>query len=180
MDREVNGDRPPDYPTELEECVELRDGSRIWIRPIHPADAPDLAAAIEQADRETLTHRFFTAAPHLSDKQIHYLAEVDYKRRLALVAVDEDGNGAAIARYESHPDSDVAEVAIVVAPEWRRRGLATELVRRLEDPARERGVVAFDAIYLPENRAVAAVFQRLDYTEQRVEGGLAHVSKPLI
>lgn len=179
MSNESSGEMPSDYPTELEDLLELPDGRRVQIRPIRASDAPELAAAIEQADRETLIHRFFTAAPHLSEKQIHYLADVDYHRRLALVAVDEDGHGAAIARYESHPDSDVAEVAIVVAPEWRQQGLATELIRRLEAPARDRGVVAFDAVYLPENRAVAGVFRRLGYTEQRVEDGLAHVFKSL-
>jgi RimJ/RimL family protein N-acetyltransferase len=180
MDSETSGERPPNYPTELEDVVDLADGRRVWVRPICPSDAPDLAAAIQTADRETLIHRFFTAAPHLSDKQIHYLAAVDYRRRLALVAIDEDGRGVAIARYESYADSDAAEVAVVVAPEWRRQGLATELVRRLEAPARRNGVVSFDAVYLPDNRAVAEVFRHLDYSDQQIEDGLCRVEKALV
>jgi RimJ/RimL family protein N-acetyltransferase len=170
---------PDGYPKELESDFNLRDGRHARIRPILPADVDDLADAIKHADSETLFHRFFTAAPHLSEKQIHYLAEVDYRSRLALVAADDEGRGVAVARYECHTDCNVAEVAVVVAPEWRTGGLATEMLRRLEDPARGNGFVGLDAVYLPENRAIARVFEHLGYSDQRIEDGLARVSKTL-
>jgi acetyltransferase len=177
--RPYEQDLPSGYPRELEGEFVVRDGRRVWIRPILPADVDDLAAAIAGADSETLLHRFFTAAPNLSDKQIHYLAGVDYRKRLALVAGDEEGNGVAVARYESHPEDSAAEVAIVVAPDWRSGGLATEMLRRLEKPARGNGIATFDAVYLPENRAVARVFEHLDYSNQRIEDGVVTVTKVL-
>ncbi len=158
----------------------VSDGRRVWIRPILPTDSTDLADAIAHADSETLLHRFFTAAPNLSEKQIRYLAEVDYHRRLALVAVDEEDRGAAVARYECHPGCDIAEVAVAVAPEWRSGGLATELLRRLEVPARRNGLQTLDAVYLPENRPVARVFEHLEYSDPHVEDGVVHVSKSLV
>ncbi|MEA2023401.1 MAG: GNAT family protein [Actinomycetota bacterium] len=170
---------PIGYPRELEGHFELSDGRKVQIRPILPKDVDDLAEAIAHADSQTLLHRFFTAAPHLSEKQIHYLAEVDYRRRLALVAADIDGRGVAVARYECHSDSTVAEVAVVVAPEWRSGGLATEMLRRLEAPARENGFTELDAVYLPENHPIARVFEHLGYSDQRIEDGLARVSKNL-
>ena len=170
---------PSGYPRELEGEFVVRDGRRVWIRPILPSDFDDLAEAIAGADSETLLHRFFTAAPNLSDKQIHYLSDVDYHKRLALVAGDGAGNGVAVARYESHPDDGAAEVAIVVAPEWRSGGLATEMLRRLEEPARRNGITTLDAVYLPENRAVARVFEHLDYSNQRIEDGVVTVTKAL-
>ncbi|MCJ7781123.1 MAG: GNAT family N-acetyltransferase [Acidimicrobiia bacterium] len=171
---------PTGYPRELEGDFDLSDGRNVRIRPILPEDVDDLAEAIEQADSVTLLHRFFTAAPRLSEKQIHYLAEVDYRRRLALVAADSDGRGVAVARYECHADSNVAEVAVVVAPEWRSGGLATEMLRRLEGPARRNGFAVLDAVYLPENHPIAKVFRHLGYSEQRIEDGIARVSKPLV
>jgi GNAT superfamily N-acetyltransferase len=158
----------------------LHDGRTVWIRPILPSDATELAAAIERADRETLLHRFFTAAPHITNQQIHYLAEVDYRRRLALIARDGEGRGVAVARYECHPQSCVAEVAVAVDPEWRGQGLATELLRRLEEPARVNDFEALDAVYLPDNHAVARVFENLDYGPARIEDGIATVSKMLV
>ena len=170
---------PADYPEHLSGSLELSDGRTVQIRAILPSDAEDLAEAIETADRETLLHRFFTAAPHITNQQIHYLAEVDYRRRLALIARDAEGEGVAVARYECHPDSCNAEVAVAVAPEWRGLGIATELLRRLENPARANGFKAFDAVYLPDNDAVARVFEHLDYDPARIEDGVATVSKSL-
>jgi len=171
---------PQGYPEHLGGSFGLRDGRTVLIRPILPSDATELAEAIENADSETLLHRFFTAAPHITNQQIHYLAEVDYQRRLALIARDDDGRGVAVARYECHPRSCIAEVAVAVDPAWRGQGLATELLSLLEEPARENGFEALDAVYLPDNHAVARVFQHLNYGPARIEDGVASVSKELV
>lgn len=168
---------PAAYPGDLEGEFLLGDGTMVSIRPILPSDVAEIERAYAEADAETLFHRFFTAAPHLGDKQIHYLAEVDYDRRLALVAFGEDGHGVGVARYEGLTDPHRAEVAVVVHPDWRRHGIATELLRRLEEPARRRGFGEFVAVYLRENRAVAAVFDDLGYTPPHHEDGLTQVEK---
>lgn len=168
---------PEGYPVDLEGEFELGDGTTLTIRPILPADVSEIERAYAEADAETLLHRFFTSARHLGDKQVHYLAEVDYDRRLALVAFGADGRGVGVARYEGLTDSGRAEVAVVIHPDWRRRGIATELLRRLEEPARERGIHEFVAVYLPANRAVAAVFDGLDYAPPHRVDGLTRVEK---
>jgi GNAT superfamily N-acetyltransferase len=168
---------PVGYPRDLETVAEPSEGTTVSIRPILPADASAIERAYQNADAETLLHRFFTAAPNIGAKEIHYLSEVDYDRRLALVAFADDGEGVGIARYEGLPDPRRAEVAVVVHPNWRRRGIATELLLRLEEPARRRGIEEFTAVYLPENRAVAGVFEGLGYTAPRIVDGLAQVEK---
>lgn len=168
---------PDGYPAQLEGVADLGEAGAITIRPILPADVAQIEKAYEEADSETLLHRFFTAAPNLGAKQIHYLAEVDYDHRLALVAFAEDGQGVGIARYEGLTDPKDAEVAVVVHPDWRRRGIASELLSRLEEPARQRGINELIAVYLPTNRAVAAVFDRLGYDKPRIKDGLARVEK---
>jgi GNAT superfamily N-acetyltransferase len=52
-----------------------------------------------------------------------------------------------------------AEFAVVVAPAWRRAGLATALILLLSKAAAERGMHTITACYLAENRPIAALAQ---------------------
>jgi GNAT superfamily N-acetyltransferase len=129
----------------------------VFIRPIVPADAPELGEAIRAADPDTLRRRFLGAPPKVTPRLLEYLTSVDYVQRFALVARDATtGEGAAVARYEGSGDG-TAEVAVVVDPARRRVGLATVLVRLLGEAARDRGIHAFSASYLAENRPVTAL-----------------------
>jgi GNAT superfamily N-acetyltransferase len=135
----------------------VRDGRLVVIRPILPVDAPLLGQAIRMADRDTLRRRFLGGPPSVTPALLTHLTTLDYVRRFALVAADpETGQGVAIARYEPLAEG-VAEVAVVVDPAWRRVGLATALVEMLAEAALDRGIHVFSAVYLAENRPVAAL-----------------------
>jgi RimJ/RimL family protein N-acetyltransferase len=148
---------PAGYPRDFERRLHLRDGRLVVIRPILPVDAPMLGQAIRAADRDTLRRRFLGGQPSVTPALLAHLTTVDYVRRFALAAADpETGQGVAIARYEPL-DEGVAEVAVVVDPAWRRVGLATALVEMLAAAALDRGIHTFSAVYLAENRPVAAL-----------------------
>jgi GNAT superfamily N-acetyltransferase len=134
--------------------VRFADGRQVHIRPIIPSDAPRLAAAIAGADAETLRLRFLGWRPVLDDATLRYLVEVDYQRRLALVALDSVGNGVGVARYEDGPDEGVAEIAVAVAPDWRGVGLGSRLLGMLGETAVARGFRQFVASYFVGNRDV--------------------------
>jgi len=146
--------QPAGYPTELEVDVSLGDGRHVHVRPILPSDAPKLAAAIAGADAETLRLRFLGWQPILDDATLRHLVEVDYDRRLALVALDSVGGGVGVARYEGRPDEDVAEIAVAVDPDWRRRGLGFRLLSMLGAAAASRGIRQLVAFYFDGNRDV--------------------------
>lgn len=150
-------DRPAGYPADLECEVRLNDGRTVSVRPVLPADIDGLRLAIATADERTLTDRFLGWHPSLSERDLHHLTEVDYRWRLALVAFDEEGMGVAIARYEGRPDADVAEVAIVVDPDWRRVGLGSWLLTVLAEAAVDRGIRRFTAMYRAENEVVEGI-----------------------
>jgi GNAT superfamily N-acetyltransferase len=155
--RHLTQDLPPDYPSSYESVVRLADGRRAEIRPILPSDAPELAEAIRTADAETLRARFLGRPPRLTDAVLDELTRVDYVTRFALVARS-GGHGVAVARYARLPPSEneslVADVAVAVAPEWRRVGLATALVGLLARRAQECAITDFTALFLASNRPV--------------------------
>jgi len=150
-------DLPPDYPTSYESVVRLADGREVEIRPILPSDAPELAEAIRTADPETLRARFLGGPPRLTDAVLDGLTRVDYVTHFALVARS-GGRGVAVARYATPAAPGdgpvVADVAVAVAPEWRRLGLATVLVEMLARRAQECGITEFTALFLADNRPV--------------------------
>ena len=168
---------PPGYPFDFERQVRLADGRLVYIRPVVPGDAVLLANAVAEADADTLYHRFFNPAIRLDNKRLRFLTEVDYQRRFALVAFAK-GEGVAIARFEPAGD-DLAEIAVVVKPEWRRVGLATAMFDLLEDAALERGVTQFEALYLPDNHAIERVLEKRGFGGVSVDSGVARVTKTL-
>lgn len=165
---------PPGYPRDYERRVRLRDGRIVWVRPIIPADAPELAAAIRTADAETLHRRFLGAPPRVTPALLTRLTTLDYVRRFALGAASGDtGHGIAIARYEPLEDG-VADVAVVVDPAWRRAGLATALIEMLAEAALDRGIHALSSSYLAENRPVALLLARAGRANQQtIKDGIA-------
>ena len=174
------GGLPPGYPKEYQREEVLRDGRRVFIRPVLPGDAPALADAIRTADSDTLRRRFLGGAPRVTAALLAHLTEVDYMQRFALVAIDTvSGRGAGIARYEPAGEG-VAEIAVVVRPEWRRVGLGTLLILVLAKAAAERGVHTFSASYLAENRPVAALVEDAGgLIRQVIEQGIAEFSLTL-
>jgi GNAT superfamily N-acetyltransferase len=148
---------PSGYPDAYDLRLRLDDGRRVHVRPILPSDAAELAQAIRTADPQTLHARFLGAAPHVTPMLLDALTRLDYTTRFALVARAR-GHGIAVARYirlASEPDAPVsAEVAVAVAPDWRRVGLATRLLGLLARRANECGISTFTVLFMATNRPV--------------------------
>jgi len=77
--------------------------------------------------------------------------------RVALLAWLSD-RLVGVASYELAPGPGVAEVAFAVPDDMHGRGIATLLLEHLVSAVRERGVRAFTATALPENRPMLGFF----------------------
>lgn len=176
----VPEDRPDAYPEDLEREVILEDGTTVTMRPVVPADIERLRHAFDVGDSDSIRRRFLTGAPPSDETHLHYLVEIDYRRRLALIVFDVEGNSVGIARYEGATDPSAAEIAVVVDPEWRHRGVGNLLLTALEAPARDAGFSCFTAVYSLDNRAIAELLSELGYVDRHFEDGLIAVAKPLV
>ncbi len=144
--------------------VRLRSGDQVTIRPLCPQDAAALATAVERLSALSRYRRFHSTLPRLTDEMITYFTEIDHHDHEALVAVVPGTGGiiVGVARFirdPAHPHT--AEVAVVVADSWQRRGLGTVLLRRLARRANEVGVRSITGDILAENHPTIKLARRL-------------------
>lgn len=167
------------YPKELEREVTLRDGSRLRLRPIRPADQDRLIAFYDRLSRHTAYQRFFAVMKRLPPDWARLLANVDYERRLALIA--EQGTPEApelvgVARYEPTDQADTAEIAFVIQDGWQNRGLGTLMLDALLAAADARGIRRFRAYVLAANMRMIDLLVRFTDVQERVtESGVTEL-----
>lgn len=145
--------------------TELRDGTKVLLRPIEPEDRERLAEGLRRLSPRSRYLRFHTSVDELSDRQLRYLTDVDGRDHVAWVAIDEDHPevpGIGVARYVRLPDEPtVAEAAVTVADEYQGRGAGTLLLGLLAGAARGSGIRVFRNYVLAENRAMLDIFEAL-------------------
>lgn len=142
------------------DTIELADGSAVTIRLIQPADAFALLRMFDRLSPESLYHRFFSPMPRPRRAALLHLAGLDHELHEAVVA-EVDGEIVGVARYDGRTGENDAEVAVIVDDVWQDRGLGTRLLHRLARLGARRGLVAFRAVVLGENRRALPFLRRL-------------------
>jgi GNAT superfamily N-acetyltransferase len=163
--------------------IELKEGTKVHVRPIAAEDEPLLHEAVAAMSERTVYLRFFSPIKRMSDALAHRLAVVDYRERFALVATVHRPGGpvqdriVGVARYDRAPGTDLAEVAVAVIDEFQRRGLGSVLLAELARVARAQGILMFQLIVLPENREMLGLLRKMGWIHQaKVVGGLYEIS----
>jgi len=184
----------------------LRDGTPVVVRAIRPDDRGDLREGFLHLSDRTIYHRFLSAKRDLTDTELRYLTELDFRDHLGLVVeltAPREGHLIAVGRAVrtgsgvpsaagrapvppaasapgARSTNDSAEVAFVVEDEYQGRGVGTLLLEHLARMARELGYRAFEAEVLAGNRQMLEVFAHSGLPlRERVRGGLVHVEMDL-
>jgi RimJ/RimL family protein N-acetyltransferase len=145
------------------ERVLLRNGSSVVIRPLATGDVAAIWSWFSGLGVETRHARFLGSLDRLDRRMLSELAGVDHVDREAIAAIPQDGTTVGIARY-SRIDRRRAEVAVAVGDEWRGKGIATMLLKRLTARARSAGIEQFIAICLASNHTAIRLLSRLGPT----------------
>ena len=169
-----------DYPARYESDILLRDGSSLHLRPIKPDDVNALLEFHKRLSPRSVYFRYFSPLPELGEERAKVLANVDYHNTFALVG-ELGGRLVGVARYYRDDKApDRAEVAFLIEDALQGRGIATRMLERLAEIAREKGVTTFDAYVLGDNRKMMDVFMHTGFAvERRLDGGVFQVTFPI-
>ncbi|RMI41974.1 GNAT family N-acetyltransferase [Actinomadura harenae] len=117
----------------------------VRIRPFGKGDDDRLRSMSGTLSQGSLYTRFFSGTPRVPEPYVSMLGRLDHWNRDALVAICDDAmvGIAEYARAPSRPDE--AEVAVLIADAWQRRGLGALLMRLLLPLATRRGITDFRA-----------------------------------
>ncbi|QGK69467.1 GNAT family N-acetyltransferase [Allosaccharopolyspora coralli] len=169
------GDGAVQYPRQWEADVVLADGGTVHLRPITPDDADQLIAFHSRLSDRTRYFRYFGPYPRMPKRDVDRFSQVDYRNRVALVAMLGD-DIVAVGRFDRLGEQDSAEAAFVVEDGHQGRGLGSILLEHLAAAARECGLRRFVAEVLAENSAMVRVFRDAGYEIKRaMEEGVVHL-----
>jgi GNAT superfamily N-acetyltransferase len=103
----------------------LRDGGRLEIRALRPADRDELLGAVGRMSEDSIRRRFFAPKRHFSAHEVEFYVNVDFTSHVALVALLIEHEQPAIvggARYiVTAPGA--AEVAFAIDDAHQGRGI---------------------------------------------------------
>lgn len=154
------------YPRELEDTIRAEDGAAFRVRPIRPEDEPALVALFKRLSPEEVRYRFLGSMKALTHHQAARFTQIDYDREMALALIDPSDDAIqGVVRISADPDNREAEFAIVVARQVAGRGLGTQLMERIIDHARGRGIRRITGRVLAENDAMLDLCRRLGFRQ---------------
>ncbi|GCD47752.1 GNAT family N-acetyltransferase [Streptomyces paromomycinus] len=157
------------------DVLTLPEGNAITVR---RADTSDLAAAREMHDRcsaRTLAMRYQGPVAD-AERYLDHLLTPRFGRTLAV----ETASGRLVALGHLLWDGEETEVALLVEDAWQRRGIGSELLRRLVGMAADAGCASVYVITQASNTGMVAAMRGLglplDY--QIEEGTLVISARP--
>jgi acyl-CoA synthetase (NDP forming)/GNAT superfamily N-acetyltransferase len=157
----------------------LTDGSTVFIRAAASSDAAAVRAMHAAMSPDNLYLRFFSLSPRNADAEAQRVSREPGLDHAALLAWLGD-RLVGVASYEPTGKPGAAEVAFAVPDDMHGRGIATLLLEHLVSVGRERGLRAFTAEALPENRPMLEVFADAGLpVQRRMTDGVVELTFPL-
>ncbi len=152
------------YPSEWERTVEVRDGQRVFLRPIRPDDEALYPAFFERLTGHDVRMRMLAPHKTWSHELLARLTQLDYARDIAFVALEpETGALLGVSRLNCDPDRVEGEYAIIVRSDLKGHGIGWALMRHLIAYGKETGVSRIYGDVLLENTSMLAMCRDLGF-----------------
>jgi acetyltransferase len=170
------------YPSQWQRHLEMRDGRRVFVRPIRPEDEPLIHEFLRHVTSQDLRLRFFAPMKQFTHEFIARLTQLDYARAMAFVAFDEATNEiVGVVRIHSDSIYESGEYAILLRSDLKGRGLGWALMQLIIEYAKSEGLKAISGEVLQENTVMLEMCRELGFEVKTdpVEHGVCNVKLTL-
>ena len=162
--------------------VTLRDGEKVFIRPLTVDDArlyPDFLAEVTADD---LRLRFFAPMREVSHEVIDKLIHYDPRTAMAFIAIEEaSGRMLGVVRLHDDPDGKAGEFAILLRTRLKGHGLGWLMMKHMIANAKDKGLAIVRGQVLSENATMLQMCEELGFHvgDDPTERGVKMVTLPL-
>jgi len=171
------------FPEDMVKTIQIASGETVILRPILPTDEQMLKKHFYSLSPETVHRRFNRMVRTLTNGAVRDLVNVDYRRHMAMVAVQRRGRGEKIlatSRYYLDDTTNTAEIAFAVLDDWQGKGIGRALLTALIEHAARHRVGSFVAWVQPDNFPMLRLLQNCGVpAEQKLVDGQYRVTMKL-
>ena len=162
------------YPARMEETRKY-DGVKVTFRPAKQVDDRLMQEHFYAMDEKDVQTRFFGMRRSFYREDMEDMFQVDYIKNLSIVAVTGEIGFEKIIGLGMYAleHGTIAEVAFSVSTEWQGKGIASVLLEKIAEAARENGITSLQAYVLATNKSMIKLFKKLPYkVETTIEEGM--------
>lgn len=165
------------YPNQYIYTWEMRNGTKVKIRPIRPEDEPLIIKFHHTISEESVYFRYFhliKLSRRIAHERLTRLCFIDYDRQIALVADYKNPHTQqheilAVGRLSKLNGKREAEFALIISDRHQCQGLGSELLQQLLQIGRDEHLNKISAEILSENTAMQHVCKKLGFQIERTE-----------
>ncbi len=153
--------------------LRLKNGRMVEFRPLLPSDEFAYRNFFYSLQERSIYYRFFHKMKTFSHEVVQrHWASVDYRKNMSVIGLVQRGGHKEIMAIGSYAqaESGRAEVAFVVREDFQEMGVASYLLKVLQQIAGENDYSGFYATVLSENTAMIHVFKKR-YPNARIQRG---------
>lgn len=159
------------YPRQYVSLWETRDGLAVTVRPIRPEDEPLMVRFHQTLSDRSVYFRWLHMlglSQRIAHERLIDICFIDYDRQMALVADAHNSQTGqdeifGVGRLIKASEANEAEFAILVADPFQRKGIGTELLRRLIQVGQDEHLQRLTGDILIENTGMQKVCTNLGF-----------------
>ena len=155
------------YPAHLSRTWRLASGESFHLRPIRHDDGVLEEAFVRGLSLESRYQRMLSGGFKVTPEWIESMTHIDYHRHMAFAVTTVSGGAeqfVGVGRYVLDAATSSADVALVLADAWQRKGLGRRLLEILLEHAARAGVRVAVGVVLATNVAMLRLARSMGFT----------------